>query len=303
MEIRDITLDLVGNSSVEFFPEDYSGAWTLRESVSRKGFGLHTGKESEVTLLPSNKFGFYFSSLDDLGPPLRLEPSQVVNSQLCTTLDLGSKKLFTVEHLLAAMAGCGLTHARILVSGNEIPLLDGSSIEWVKAIKEAGMIKLNSSFNRSLVLTDPLTIYRGSSFITAMPSDSFKLIGIIDFPYPVIGQQMFSIELTPRSFVKEIAPARTFGFKDQIESLIEKGLIKGGNLKNSLVCDGKSWLNPPLRFKDEPVRHKLLDLIGDLALVGLPKAQVLVYRGSHALHVELADSLSKACSFKQFCLD
>ena len=107
---------------------------------------------------------------------------------------------------------------------------------------------------------------------------------------------MFSIALTPQLFVKEIAPARTFGFKDQIDHLTSKGLIQGGDLNNSLVCDGDHWLNPPLRFKDEPVRHKLLDLIGDLAFVGLPKAQVLVYKGSHALHAEFASSLEKQCS-------
>ena len=106
------------------------------------------------------------------------------------------------------------------------------------------------------------------------------------------------IKLTPKSFVEEIAPARTFGFKDQIDHLVSKGLIKGGNLKNSLVCDESSWLNPPLRFQNEPVRHKLLDLIGDLALIGLPKAQVLVYRGSHALHAEFANAIQSVCSLK-----
>tara|TARA_B100000131_G_C17550092_1_gene382219 strand:- start:61 stop:501 length:441 start_codon:yes stop_codon:yes gene_type:complete len=136
-------------------------------------------------------------------------------------------------------------------------------------------------------------MHQGESVITAIPSEKHKFIVIIDFPYPAIGQQCFSIELTPTKFVEEIAPARTFGFKDQVEHLIAKGLIKGGNLENSLVCDGKFWLNPPLRFKDEPVRHKLLDLIGDLALVGLPKGQFLVYRGSHALHAELASALLK----------
>ena len=106
---------------------------------------------------------------------------------------------------------------------------------------------------------------------------------------------MFAIEMSPKKFVKEIAPARTFGFLDQLDQLKKSGLIKGGALSNALVCDGDSWLNPPLRFKDEPIRHKLLDLIGDLALVGFPKAQVLVYKGSHALHSDLAAALLKDC--------
>ena len=117
--------------------------------------------------------------------------------------------------------------------------------------------------------------------------------GLIDFPYEAIGQQMFSIELSPNNFVKEIAPARTFGFLDQLEELKKVGLIKGGALDNALVCNGDSWVNPPLRFSNEPVRHKLLDLIGDLAFVGLPKAQIFVYKGSHSLHAEFAASLQK----------
>ena len=137
-----------------------------------------------------------------------------------------------------------------------------------------------------------------SSVISAIPDEKCSLIGIIDFPYKVIGRQLFAIELTPKNFVNEIAPARTFGFSDQIDHLTASGLIKGGSLENALVCDGESWLNPPLRFPDEPVRHKLLDLIGDLALIGFPKAQVLVYRGSHALHAEFAKALKSVCSLK-----
>ena len=116
---------------------------------------------------------------------------------------------------------------------------------------------------------------------------------MVDFPYAAIGRQMFKIEPTPSLFVKEIAPARTFGFVDQLEHLKKSGLIRGGTLENALVCDSDHWINPPLRFDDEPVRHKLLDLIGDLALVGFPKAQVLVYRGSHGLHNDLAAALLK----------
>ena len=125
-------------------------------------------------------------------------------------------------------------------------------------------------------------------------AEQFTLVGVIDFPQPAIGRQQFALTLTPESFVEQIAPARTFGFRDQVEQLRASGLIQGGALDNALVCDGDRWLNPPLRFADEPVRHKLLDLIGDLALVGFPQAQVLVYRGSHGLHTELAAALQDA---------
>ncbi len=279
--------------SLEGLPQDYEGAWTLKSAVSRRGVCLHSGNETEVTLLPCDDFGFYISWVNSSASPVRLTSSNVVNSQLCTKLDLGNQSISTVEHLLAALVGCGLTHAHIVVSGNEIPLLDGSAIGWVEAIQQAGIIPLSSPRDPLPVITKSFVINKGSSVIAVTPNESCHLIGIVDFPYPAIGKQIFSLNLTPQSFVKDIAPARTFGFKDQIDYLMDQGLIKGGDLNNSLVCDGNSWLNPPLRFNDEPVRHKLLDLIGDLALVGLPKAQVLVYKGSHALHAKLADAISQ----------
>ncbi|MGB1002499.1 MAG: UDP-3-O-acyl-N-acetylglucosamine deacetylase, partial [Prochlorococcaceae cyanobacterium] len=128
--------------------------------------------------------------------------------------------------------------------------------------------------------------------ITATPAEGFQVVGVIDFPQVAIGRQQLAISLTPERFVEEIAPARTFGFKDQVEQLREAGLIQGGALDNALVCDGDQWVNPPLRFADEPVRHKLLDLIGDLALVGLPLAQVMAFRASHNLHTQLAAALA-----------
>ncbi len=282
---------------MEWLPDDYEDFWTLTRSVRRQGIGLHSGNEVWVELSPSDNEGFHVSwDKEDL--PITLNANQVGNSALCTSLKLGSKRLSTVEHLLAALAGCGITHVNIKVSGDEIPLLDGSAIGWVEAIKESGItaIETRNIKKQDLILQKTISINHGQSVITATPADCFKIICIIDFPYEAIGEQLFTIDLSPRNFVEHIAPARTFGFKDQVEHLRSQGLIKGGNLDNSLVCEGSHWLNPPLRFKDEPVRHKLLDLIGDLALVGLPKAQVLVYKGSHALHAELASALQQECS-------
>ena len=273
---------------MDFWPKDYQSSWTISSPVWRRGVGLHSGKETEVCLLPAKEFGFHVSWIGSNHQPITLSIDQVRESQLCTSLQIGNNRLSTVEHLLAALAGCGLTHIHIQVSGGEIPLLDGSSLQWVEAIKEAGIKKIESFKNSTLFIDKPIVLSRGASVITAIPSDCFKLIGIIDFPYEAIGKQMYEIELTPEKFVKEIAPARTFGFKDQIEKLIALGLIKGGALDNALVCEGDSWLNPPLRFNDEPIRHKLLDLIGDLSLVGFPRAQILVYKGSHGLHTDLA---------------
>ena len=272
------------------WPEDYSGAWTLVDEVERSGVGLHSGEQAVVRLAPSEAPGFHIR-FTDAPDPIRLTPDQVRDSQLCTTLDLGSRRVATVEHLLAALAGCGVTHAEIVLNGSEVPLLDGSAQDWVEALAEAGLQPASSAPRTSPVVVEPLVRHRGSSVITVTPADRFRVVGIIDFPQPAIGRQMLALDLSPQVFVEEIAPARTFGFRDQVEQLRAAGLIQGGALDNALVCDGDHWVNPPLRFADEPVRHKLLDLIGDLALVGFPQAQVLVYRGSHGLHTDLAAAL------------
>lgn len=272
------------------WPQDYEGAWTLAAVVERRGVGLHSGEEAAVRLTPSERPGFHLRFEDDL-EPIQLSPDQVRDSPLCTTLDFGHRRVATVEHLLAALAGCGLSHVEIVVDGQEVPLLDGSALGWVEAIAEVGFEPATSERPAAPQLEQPVVRYRGNSVITATPADRFSLVGIIDFPQAAIGRQQLTLELTPQRFVEEIAPARTFGFREQVDQLRAAGLIKGGGLDNALVCDGDSWLNPPLRFPDEPVRHKLLDLIGDLALVGFPQAQVLVYRGSHGLHTDLAAAL------------
>ncbi len=275
------------------FPNDYEEGWTLRNVIKKDGIGLHTGLKSQVIVKPTELPGFHFSFSEESNKIFSIDISQVRHTPLCTTLDLNGKKISTVEHLLASLIGSGLTHACIEITGNEIPLLDGSALGWIEEIEKVGMINSTTSPKPRPELIDPIFVNKGESVIFAIPSKNLKLIGLIDFPYQAIGQQMFSIELTPQNFVKEIAPARTFGFLDQLEELKKAGLIKGGALENALVCDGDSWVNPPLRFDNEPVRHKLLDLIGDLAFVGLPRAQIFVYKGSHSLHTEFAACLQK----------
>ena len=278
------------------FPDDYEQGWTLKDEIKKNGIGLHTGLKCKVIIRPTELPGFHFSFSEESNKVFSIDISQVRNTPLCTTLDLDGKKISTVEHLLASLIGAGLTHAHIEITGNEIPLLDGSSIGWIEEIEKVGMINSTTAPKPRPELKSPIFVKKGDSVIFAMPSKNLKLIGLIDFPYKAIGQQMFSIELTPNNFVKEIAPARTFGFLDQLEELKKAGLIKGGALENALVCNGDSWVNPPLRFSNEPVRHKLLDLIGDLAFVGLPRAQIFVYKGSHSLHNEFAASLQKVLS-------
>ncbi|MBW0166042.1 MAG: UDP-3-O-acyl-N-acetylglucosamine deacetylase [Vulcanococcus sp.] len=273
------------------WPSDYSQAWTLAAAVERSGVGLHSGAVARLRLEPYEQPGYWVAWLDEPSlAPQRLHPNQVCETQLCTALQLDQRRLATVEHLLAALAGVGISSALLLVDGPEIPLMDGSAQPWVEAIAEAGLKPLGPR-PAAAPLPGPITLQHGQSFATALPSDCLRLGAAIEFPQAAIGRQLFSLELTPEAFVEQIAPARTFGFKQQVEQLLAAGLIKGGALDNALVCDGEGWVNPPLRFADEPVRHKLLDLLGDLALAGLPQAQVFAFRGSHGLHTALAAAL------------
>jgi UDP-3-O-[3-hydroxymyristoyl] N-acetylglucosamine deacetylase len=279
------------SSSVSIWPDDYSQAWTLAAAVERSGVGLHSGATARLRLEPFDQPGYWVAWLDDPRvPPQRLHPDQVCETQLCTALQLDQRRLATVEHLLAALAGVGISSALLLVDGPEIPLMDGSAQPWVEAIAEVGLQPLGARPNAPALLA-PITLQQGQSFATALPSDRLRVAAAIEFPQAAIGRQLYSLELTPQAFVEQIAPARTFGFKHQVEQLLAAGLIKGGALDNALVCDGDGWVNPPLRFADEPVRHKLLDLLGDLALAGLPQAQVFAFRGSHGLHTALAAAL------------
>ena len=274
------------------WPSDYSRAWTLATAVERHGVGLHSGTECLVRLAPSDKPGYWVGFLDAPSRSLlRLSPDHVGDTRLCTALQWGDRRLATVEHLLAALAGTGISQAVLWVKGDEVPLLDGSAQPWVEAIAEAGLAELGPRTLPGLGDDQPLIERRGEGFVMALPAPAPQLAAAIEFPHRAIGRQLYSLTLTPERFVAEIAPARTFGFRDQVEQLRQAGLIRGGDLDNALVCDGDRWLNPPLRFADEPVRHKLLDLIGDLALAGLPRAQVIAYRGSHALHTALAAAL------------
>ena len=276
------------------WPEHYAFGATLASESCRSGVGLHSGAAAQVRLAPSAESGYWLGWLNQPTLPLqRLAPGQVVASRLCTALELNGGRLATVEHLLAALAGCGVSQAQIWVDGPEIPLLDGSALPWVEAIAEAGLAPVASS-PMAPAPSAPLTIHHQGSFVTALPGEDLRLGAAIEFSEAAIGRQLFSLKLTPATFVREIAPARTFGLRSQVEQLRAAGLIQGGALDNALVCDGDHWLNPPLRFAEEPVRHKLLDLIGDLALVGLPRAQVFAYRGSHALHTALAAALASS---------
>jgi UDP-3-O-[3-hydroxymyristoyl] N-acetylglucosamine deacetylase len=215
----------------------------------------------------------------------------VHQTQLSTELRQGSAGVRTVEHLLAALSGLGIDNARIELDAPEVPLLDGSAQPWVTAIAAAGSVPQNAPI-RAWSLASPIWVREGDAFVAALPAAALRLTYGIDFEVPAIGNQWHSWSPAVESFASAIAPARTFGLLSQIETLRANGLIQGGSLENALVCGADGWLNPPLRFPNEPVRHKLLDLLGDLSLLGmLPTAHILAYKASHSLHTQLAHQL------------
>jgi UDP-3-O-[3-hydroxymyristoyl] N-acetylglucosamine deacetylase len=191
----------------------------------------------------------------------------------------------------------GVHNACITLDRPELPILDGSALPWVEAIAQVG-IAPQVEGDRLIPLTETVTVQKGDSFVTAIPADTLRFTYGIAFPTKAIGEQWFSWSPTiadfSERFALEIAPARTFTLAAYIEQARAAGLIKGGTLENAIVCDGDRWVNPPLRFDNEPCRHKLLDLIGDISLLGfLPRAHILAYKASHNLHAEFAISLAK----------
>ena len=273
------------------WPSNYDSCYTLSGVITKEGVGLHSGEKTRIKISPFEKEGYYVSFSDKPDEIFKLNQDLIGSTMLCTAVKLAGRNLYTIEHLLASLAGCGLSYIHIEVDGKEIPLLDGSAIQWVRAFEEVGIKRVPNPKNFIKEINKSIIFNKDSSVIALTPSNKITIISTINFSYKAIGNQTYVIDLNPNCFVENIAPARTFGFKDQFQELSELGLIKGGSLENALVCDGDKWVNPPLRFSNEPIRHKILDLIGDLALVGLPKAQILVYKGSHSLNALLALSL------------
>lgn len=282
---------------------------TIATTATRIGVGLHSGQGATVKLVPARaNEGRYFVKLHRKEPAVIVPAivNNTIDTRLSTCLGRNGSTVRTVEHLMSALEGLGVDNCRIEIEGgNEVPLLDGSAREWVEAIEESGLSIAKDyagfgSARNAYVLDSPITVHQGDSFVAAFPSPFTRLTYGIDFPHvPAIGLRWFCWTPSgPSSYKHEVAPARTFGIAEQLEQLRAAGLIKGGSLDNALVCSTEEgWLNPPLRFDDEPCRHKLLDLIGDLALCaapghpGLPIAHIVAFKASHALHVKFGAAL------------
>jgi UDP-3-O-[3-hydroxymyristoyl] N-acetylglucosamine deacetylase len=275
------------------------GQGTLAQPLVCQGVGLHSGKITTVKICPAQiNAGRYFLRVDvPDSMPIAAKVEQVRATQLSTELGQGYP-VRTVEHLLAALWGLGVDNARIEIDGPEVPLLDGSAQEWVKAIQSAGVVMQGEGARPVVTLPEPISVRAGDAFVMAMPADELRFSYGIDFDLPAIGNQWHSWAVEAQSpFALEVAPARTFGLAHQIEMLRSQGLIQGGSLDNALVCGPEGWINPPLRFENEPARHKLLDLVGDLSLLGvLPQMHVIAYKASHMLHTQLAQKLADTLS-------
>jgi UDP-3-O-[3-hydroxymyristoyl] N-acetylglucosamine deacetylase len=209
-------------------------------------------------------------------------PDYVVDTRRATVLGIGEHRVSTVEHLLSALFGSGITNALIAVEGGEIPASDGSALEFVTAIDAAGVVEQALPLVRNVV-REPHVFRDGDKLLAVLPAPVFRVRMTIDFPEPV-GSQYVDYDSAAVAYATAIAPNRTFGFRHEVEALLERGLAMGGSLDNAVVFDHDGPL-VPLRAADEPARHKVLDLIGDFALLGAyPQCEVVAIKSGHALH-------------------
>jgi UDP-3-O-[3-hydroxymyristoyl] N-acetylglucosamine deacetylase len=261
---------------------------TVAKRVSCTGVGLHSGKPASLTLAPAfADAGITFVRMD-LGVEIHARSENVVDTTLSTSIGNGRGRVATVEHVMAALQGMGIDACRVEVDGPEVPILDGSAAPFVCLIREAG-VRLLPSGKRYLVIDQPVEIREGDKLARLDPADGFSVDFTADFDHPLITNQSFRVALTDRSFEREVARARTFCFWKDIERMQAMGLARGGSLENAIVVDEFSILNPEgLRFPDEFARHKVLDAVGDLALLGLPVVgHLTAVKSGHGLNQAL----------------
>jgi UDP-3-O-[3-hydroxymyristoyl] N-acetylglucosamine deacetylase / 3-hydroxyacyl-[acyl-carrier-protein] dehydratase len=267
---------------------------TLKNPATFAGIGLHSGNKVTLTLLPAPpNTGIRFRRVDLEGKPeIEARAEYVTETQRSTTITKGHVKIHTVEHVLAALAGVGIHNAIVELDANEPPIADGSAREFARILRDAGSVTQNETFEPFRV-TAPLELTVGETQMAVFPHNGFK-ITCTSSDRGGRFTQYYSTEITPETWDKEIAHARTFCFFEEIEFLIRNGLIKGGSLENAIVIrDDAILTNEPLRYREEFVRHKILDIIGDLALIGRPiHAHIIAVRPSHHANTELARVLT-----------
>ncbi|OFV89751.1 MAG: UDP-3-O-[3-hydroxymyristoyl] N-acetylglucosamine deacetylase [Acidobacteria bacterium RIFCSPLOWO2_12_FULL_65_11] len=262
---------------------------TLRRPISCTGVGLHSGHKVNLTLKPAPaNFGIRFrrTDLGNLEVPATVH--HLLAIQLATGLARNEVSVETVEHLLAALVSIGIDNVIVELNSPEVPIMDGSASPFVYLIQEAGVRRLSAP-RKYLKVLSPIAITRDDKSIALHPSDHFKVTYSISYDHPLLRHQLRTLRITRETFVEEVAPARTFTFLKDVETNRQRGLALGGSLENAVVLGDTGVLNSALRFEDEFVRHKILDAVGDLALVGYPVIGHLVaHRAGHALHTEFA---------------
>jgi UDP-3-O-[3-hydroxymyristoyl] N-acetylglucosamine deacetylase len=265
---------------------------TIQRPSTAEGVGLHTGAFGHVRLVPAPAdTGIVFRRVDLDNFPIEAHGHNVARVSYATSLMKQGVLLSTTEHLLAAIYSCGIDNIFIDIDSIEIPILDGSAEPFMQMLERSGVRKLRRK-RRFLKVLKPVEVIEGDRRIGIYPADEFRVICYVDFPHPLVGQQQVEAVVGPESFRQLLSRARTFCFERDIEPLRSMGLIRGGSLENAIVLTNDGVMNGPLRYPDEFGRHKALDLIGDLALAGLPLlARVEAHKAGHSLHTALVSKL------------
>jgi UDP-3-O-[3-hydroxymyristoyl] N-acetylglucosamine deacetylase len=273
---------------------------TIKKEVSFQGVGLHTGTHATVKLKPAPRdtgIVFYRSDKDTI---IKAGVNAVIDTAFATTIGYNGVKIRTIEHLMAAAAGLGIDNLFIDINGPEVPILDGSATELVGILLEAGIAKLTKKIPYLKIIA-PVVYEDAHCVISALPYEGRAITYHMSFNHKVLGDQDLSLEFDEMSFAREIAPARTFGFYKDIEKLQANGLAKGGSLDNAIIVGDEGVLNPSgLRFDDEFVRHKVLDAVGDLSLIGMPiEGHIMMERSGHTANSNfLKKLLASANSYR-----
>jgi UDP-3-O-[3-hydroxymyristoyl] N-acetylglucosamine deacetylase len=262
-------------------------AWqrTLARAVEAEGVGIHSGAHAKVRLRPAPVGTGIVFVRTDLGVAIPARAEHAKDFSFATTIGVRGAEVGTIEHLMSALYALGVTNVFVDVSGPEVPVMDGSALPFVQMIKRAGILEQNASFPEVRLLR-PVRVADGERFVELHPAEAFHVDYRVRYKAPVVGEQQLSFTVSPERYANAIAPARTFGFLSEVKSLKERGLGRGGSLANCVIVDEHRVLSGKLRFRDEFVRHKVLDLIGDLALLEYPlRAHVIAHKAGHALHV------------------
>lgn len=264
---------------------------TLGNSIRLSGKGLHSGKETVVDIHPApENTGIVFRHGMHMVSGLA---SNVVDTSRGTTIGFNGFKVMTVEHLMAALRGTGIDNAYIEVVGGETPALDGSAWPYIEAIESVGLVEQEAERIR-ISISEPICVRRKDSFILAVPASEMSITYVLDYDHPMIGSQTSAYVLNEADFGSEIAPARTFVLYEEVAGLLDRELAQGGSIENVIVI-WRDRMSSPLRFPDELVRHKVVDIVGDLALIGgIINAEILAVKSGHALNVEFAKEVLRS---------